>query len=255
MRRNIDYVRRVVYLVGFCFLVIASITGIVLDGDPQSVIQKIAPTSVVIPATHIFCATVTLFLCFKPYDPMFVILVMIESVLLVLTDYALLGVFFFYSAIILIVCNGLFPKRQSRIIAYLTIIHCLSLLGTSTRGWQHFLICTGYSAFSFIFYLWIYCILKQRFSCFLPKNVTNNQTIIKKKPGETISLSDYKLSERQITFILANLHDNLSYKEISEKYYVSISTVKKEFAGVYKIFNVSKLEELRILLLQYQINA
>ena len=73
------------------------------------------------------------------------------------------------------------------------------------------------------------------------------------KPGTAISLSDFKLSERQINFVLANLHRNLSYKEISEEYFVSVSTVKKEFAEVYKVFNVSKLEELRILLLQYQI--
>ena len=45
----------------------------------------------------------------------------------------------------------------------------------------------------------------------------------------------------------------MSYKEISEKYYVSISTVKKIFAEVFKIFNVSNIEELRILLLQYQV--
>lgn len=255
MKKNTDYIERVVYLVGFCFLVIASVTGILLDGDKQSIIELIAPSSIVIPATHILCATLCLFLCFKPSDKLFITIVMVESFLLVLTNYAMLGIFFFYAAIILIICKGLFPKNQKHVIVYLAIMHCISLFGGLTRGWQHTLINIGYSAFSLFFYLWIYYILKARFSCYLPKNVTNNQTIINQKQGEELSLSEYNLSERQINFILANLHDNLSYKEISEKYFVSISTVKKEFAGVYKVFNVTKLEELRILLLQYQIKA
>ena len=49
------------------------------------------------------------------------------------------------------------------------------------------------------------------------------------------------------------MRNKLSYKELSEKYFVSISTVKKIFADIFKIFNVSNIEELRLLLLQYQV--
>jgi len=253
MKKNTDYVERVVYLVGFIFLTIASVTGILLDGDKNSIIEWIAPSSVVIPTVHIICAALCLYLNFKPNDTLFIVIVMIQSTLLNLTDYVMLGIFFFYAAIILIVCKGLYRKNKKKIITNLSILHSLTLLCTFTRGWQHMIINCGYSAFSCCFYLWIYYILKARFSCFLPTNVTNNQTIIKSKPGEAISLAEYNLTERQINFVLANLHRNLSYKEISEEYFVSISTVKKEFAEVYRVFNVSKLEELRILLLQYQI--
>ena len=252
MKKNTDYIERVVYLVGFIFLLIASITGILLDGDPQSIIEWVAPSAIVIPTIHIFCATLSLFLIFKPSDKLFIIIVMVESFLLNLTNYTILGIFFFYAAVILIVCKGLFPKNQKKILNHLAVIHFISLIGTFPRGWQYMLIHFGYSAFSLFFYLWIYYILKARFSCFLPTNVTQ-QTIINQKPGSPISLADYKLSERQSNFVLANLHRNLSYKEISEEYFVSVSTVKKEFAEVYKVFNVSKLEELRILLLQYQV--
>ena len=90
-------------------------------------------------------------------------------------------------------------------------------------------------------------------SCLFPQNVRENNTIIGKPAGSTISLSEYGLNERQSNFVIENIHNKLSYKEISEKYFVSISTVKKIFAEVFKIFNVSNIEELRILLLQYQV--
>ena len=54
-------------------------------------------------------------------------------------------------------------------------------------------------------------------------------------------------------FILDNLHENCSYKDLSEKYFVSLSTVKKDFSELFKIFGVTKLEELHLLLLQYKV--
>ena len=131
--------------------------------------------------------------------------------------------------------------------------HLITLCLSYTHGVKGMLVAIGYSCFCFAFYLWIYSILKAKLSCVIPHNVRENNTIIGKPAGSTISLSDYNLNERQRTFVLENIHNKLSYKEISEKYFVSISTVKKIFAEVFKIFNVSNIEELRILLLQYQV--
>ena len=115
------------------------------------------------------------------------------------------------------------------------------------------LIDIGYSVFCYSFYLWIYSILKAKFSCLIPKNVRENNTIIGKPAGSVIKLSDYNLNERQRTYLMEHIHNKLSYKEIGEKYFVSLSTVKKIFADIFKIFNVSNIEELRLLLLQYQV--
>jgi len=215
----------------------------------------VVDTAILIPWTHVVCAAFAFFLIFKPNDRIFIIVVNIESMLLLLTDYCQLGIFFFWASIILIFVKDIFKNKNKAIIATLSISHCLALLGSYTHGWKLTFISIGNSAFCFVFYNWIYSILKAKLSCYIPSNVSNNQTINNKKPGEIIKLSDYKLTERQVTFVLENIHNNLSYKEISDKYFVSISTVKKTFAEVYKIFNVTKLEELRILLLQYQVRA
>ena len=131
--------------------------------------------------------------------------------------------------------------------------HMITIGLTYNHGIKYMLISAGYSVFCFAFYLWIYSNLKAKFSCLFPQNVRDNNTIIGKPAGAVISLSDYNLNERQSNFVLENIHNKLSYKEISEKYFVSLSTVKKIFAEVFKIFEVSNIEELRILLLQYQV--
>ena len=73
-------------------------------------------------------------------------------------------------------------------------------------------------------------------------------------PGTEIQLSSLGMTERQVNFIYDYIMENLNYKELSEKYHVSLSTVKREFTEVYKIIGVTKLEELHILLIQYKIS-
>ena len=177
----------------------------------------------------------------------------IESELTILTNYEELGIFFFYASLILILCKDLIKDKPRKKIILLFVLHLITLMLTYTHGIKYMLVDISYSVFCFAFYLWIYYSLKSKLSCLFPQNVRENNTIIGKPAGSTISLSDYNLNERQRNFVIENVHNKLSYKEISEKYFVSISTVKKIFAEVFKIFNVSNIEELRILLLQYQV--
>lgn len=246
---------RVVSVVGFCFLLTAAIISLILDGDRDSILEKVADTSILIPCVHFFCVTWCFVMLFKPSDISFICIVTIESVLTILTNYEQLGIFFFYSSLMLILSKGFTTKRRNNwgLVIFLSVLHVLALIGTYPHGWTKTILAFASSAFSFVFYLWVYYILKAKLSCFIPTNVTNNEVITNKQPGSKIKLSDYNLNERQATFVIENLHNNLSYKDISDKYNVSISLVKKVFSEVYKIFNVSKLEELRILLLQYQI--
>ena len=176
---------------------------------------------------------------------------MIESELTILTNYEELGIFFFYAALILILCKDLFVHKPRKRVFRLFIIHLITLILSYTHGITYMFISISYSIFCFAFYLWIYFSLKAKLSCLIPQNVRENNAVIGKPAGSAISLSDYDLNERQRMFVLENLQNKLSYKEISEKYFVSISTVKKNFAEVFKIFEVSNIEELRLLLLQF----
>ena len=253
MDKNRISSERVVAVVGLVFLLVASIVSILLNGDPNSIIEKIAPTHIVIPVVHIICVILALVFLFSQNLYVMISIFIIESELTILTNYEELGIFFFYAAIILILCKDLIKNKPRKKIFMLFVIHLITLFLNFFRGVNYMLIDMSYSFFCFAFYLWIYYCLKAKLSCFFPKNVRENNTIIRKPAGSIIKLSDYNLNERQISFVLENLHNQMCYKEISEKYFVSISTVKKIFAEVFKIFNVSNIEELRILLLQYQV--
>lgn len=253
MKRNRINVERVVSVVGFIFLIVAGIASLFMNGDKKSIIEKVCDTRIVIPIVHFTCAVIVFFTIFKPCDILLKIVLMVESVLTINTDYEQLGILFFYATIMLNLCKGVGNRHALRTLIILFIIHIISLLGTYTHGWWYTVIAYGSSAFSCVFYYWVYYILKAKLSCVIPTNIANNKTLTNVPQGSEISLKDYKLNERQIKFVIECLHNNLSYKELSDKYFVSISTVKKVFAEVYKIFNVSNLNELRMLLLQYQV--
>ena len=244
---------RVVSAIGFCFLVIATITSFLNDGDPNSILELICPSKIIIFITHLLCSCYAFLLIFKPSDIGYVIIMMVESVLTMLRGYEQLGTFFFHASLILIICKDLAGKKMGNIIPALIVIHVLSLIGTFTHGLKVTFLSIASSAYSFIFYLWIYKYLKAKLSCFWPKTVTQNEVLKDVKIGNILKLSDYELNERQITFVLENLYNNLSYKDLSSKYNVSVSTVKRTFTDICKVFKVNNLEELRFLLLQYQI--
>ena len=71
--------------------------------------------------------------------------------------------------------------------------------------------------------------------------------------GDVVSLSTYGLTGRQISLVLDYIYNQTSYKELGEKYGLGLSTIKREFSIVFKIFGVSKIEDLKMLLLQYQL--
>lgn len=244
---------RVVSLVGFLFLLLAVGSALYFNGDKKSIIELFADSKTVIIATHALCAAATFVMIFVPNAHVMICVLMVESVLTILTDYEQLGIFFFYAAFLLLLSKNIFTKHVKGKMIFLYSLHILSILLSYTHGWAYTLVAFGTSIFQGVFYIWIYKILKSKFSCFIPKNVTENLVLAGLKPGSELILSAYPLSERQITFILDNMHSNLSYKELSEKHYVSISTVKKDFMEIFQIFGVSKLEELHLLLLQYQV--
>lgn len=242
---------RVLSVVSILFISAAFIVSIILDGDPLSIIPY---SQIVIPLVHGLCVLLTLSLLIKTNLYLQVFILLLESGLTILTNYEILGIMFFYSALIVISVNNLFSeKKHKHIIRILFFLHIVEIILTYPHGINITIVAFSASAFFGTFLYWILDNLKAKLSCIIPSKVTENAALGDKKPGSVIYLSEYDLSQRQKNFILDFLHDKLSYKDLSEKYFVSISTVKKEFTEIFKIFEVTKIEELHILLLQYQV--
>ena len=240
---------RVFSICSAIFLFVAFITSLHLKLQ----IGTFIPSQKVVIVTHGLSFLLSVIVIFKPVLCIQVFVLMCESILTIMTGYQTLGVFLFYAIVILMFVNGKFRIRPVLELLPFVILHILSLLLTYKQGIFFVFMGLANSFFYAAFFYWIYDILRAKLSCFLPAETKNN-SIIKEKPGEQLHLSDYNLSERQVNFILDNLHKNSSYKELSETYFVSLSTVKKEFSELYRIFNVTKLEELRHLLLQFQVS-
>lgn len=241
---------RAFYITAFLFLGIAAFAGFYFNGDKNSIIPY---SHIVIPVTHVICCAFSLICVFKPIYPLNFIICLVESSLTILTDSEILGAFLFYTGIIIFFFEGVLTARKKIALLLFFILHLITILLYYPHGWVQTMILFGSSLFMMSFFLWIYSILKERLSCFLPTNVTKNKTVGLKQPGTELHLSDYGLTERQINLVMDYIYSNLSYKDLSEKYSLSLSLVKKEFNEVFQIFGVSKIEELYILLLQYQL--
>ena len=253
MDRNRINSERVVAVIGLIFILTAAIVSLFFNGDPNSIIELIADTSIVIPVVHFICVAITIAYVITLNSYLMISVLIVESELTILTNYEQLGIFFFYAVVIYTLCTDLLVNKSKKCLVILFIIHLITLLLTYTHGIKYMFVDIGYSLFCLAFYAWIYHILKAKLSCLIPQNVRENNVIIGKPAGSVIKLSDYNLTKRQSNFLIEHIHNKLSYKDLSEKYFVSISTVKKIFADIFKIFNVSNIEELRLLLLQYQV--
>ena len=72
--------------------------------------------------------------------------------------------------------------------------------------------------------------------------------------GEKLYLSDYNLSDRQNKFLIEYLKTGKSYKSMAEIFIVSESIIKTEMSRIQRKFGVKNREDLRVLLLQYEIS-
>lgn len=249
MKNNRLNPERVCAIFSSVFLLVAFLASLKLNLSIESFI----PSQSVVTATHAAALILAVIVIFKQSLFLEVFIMLCESVLTLMTGYMHLGIFLFYGIIILMFIKGKFKTHTYFQIIPLVVIHIASIISCFVHSWIFVIMGLASSLFYAAFLYWVYDILKAKLSCFLPTSAKTN-SIIREKPGEALHLSDYQLSDRQMNFIIDNLHENCTYKELSLKYFVSLSTVKKDFSELFRIFDVGNLEELHLLLLQYQIS-
>ena len=253
MQKNSYFIERIVGIIGFLFLLLAFISSFFVPEDSNSILEYFTNTQTVVHIVHGICAAICFVLIFKPSITFYLIILFSESILTILTNYESMGIFFFYSFLILAFLKGYFKKNMTIKFVISFFIHISSIILSFPHGWINVYISLGTSVFFFVFHLWIIKILKEQYSCFLPEKVSNSLVLSNVRKGDEISLTEYGLTGRQISLVIDYIYNQSSYKDLSQKYSVGISTVKREFSIVFRIFGVSKIDELKMLLLQYQI--
>lgn len=249
--KKIDSFKQVV-LFGLFYILLDFFLTIymIIQGDLLLPVENL---NYIYPIVHFICFILGLIVFIKGNKNLFFLVLQIESFISLTSDFALIGIFLFHSSIFIFYIDYYNSKKANKIIRLCFLIHSLVLIYNFIIHWESAVLYLLSTVLTYFIFKYITELLKNKYSCFIPTTVTKLSKLVNLEPGSKIKLSDFGLTERQCNFIYDYIIKNLSYNDLSEKYYVSLSTVKKEFADSYKIFGVNKLEELHILLLQYQI--
>lgn len=209
--------------------------------------------NLIYPITHILCFILGLIVLFTENKQLFFLVLQIESLISLTSEYALIGIFLFHTSIFIIYIDYYEIKKAHNVIKICFVLHGFVLLYNFFIHWEKAVLYLLSTVLTYFIFNYITDLLRTKYSCFIPTTVTKQSKLSNIKPGNKIKLSELGLNERQCNFLYDYVINNLNYNNLTDKYNVSLSTVKKEFADSYKILGVNKLEELHILLLQYQI--
>lgn len=202
---------------------------------------------------HAVFSVLFFYLIFRQNVVMQFVIYQIESLIAIIAGYPVLGIFIFHFSSFFFYLFYYESKKGKKIFSVLFIIQIIVLCSYFFNSWEKAVIYLYSTVFMYFIFLYFTQLLKKKFSCFIPSNVNNNLKLSHLKSGNKLSLTDFGLSERQANFVYDFMYENLSYSQLSKKYFVSLSTVKKEFTDVFKLLGVKKIEELHILLLQYNV--
>jgi hypothetical protein len=244
---------RVVSILTFAFVCFSVFFNFVLLSSGQESASLIPYSEFVIIFVHCVVSIGTFVNIFKPTSKLQFVYFQIESILTILSSYEILGMFLFYSSIAFLYLKFYPSKKLKTITIICFILHLICLLFLISFSIFHFIFFFFASLFMMFIFLWFFDALKSKFSFYSPEVFSVNSNINNLKPGSEIVLSTFGLTERQVNLVYDYITENLTFKELSERYCVSVSTVKLEFMESYKIFRVSKIEDFRIVLMQFQV--
>ena len=158
-----------------------------------------------------------------------------------------------YSALLIkLFSGGFFINHFYLKLTILLLIWLSLILGLIPFGTERMILSYAAICFFCAFYYHIYKKMKNALANYLPPSMVDSEINLP-EPGNPISLSDYNLSNRQKEILSEYLKYGTSYKNLAQKFIVSESTVKTEMARIQKQFGVKNREDLRVLLLQYEL--
>ena len=237
---------------GFIILTAAAVISFLIEAEHKTILPF---PEISVPAINTASAIAALiYFIFPHFKWLAYGIMLIQGISTMITGYETLGIFLFTALGIFSFCNGdLRTNFKLKISLFLTTWFA-SLFGILPFGIARFILSLAESVLFITFYFCIYKKLAKLLAPISP--VLDAITDIKinlPEPGKTIYLCDYDLNERQQKFIYDNIKFKSNYHDLSEKYYVSPSTVKKEMVNAFNKIGVKNLEELRLLFMQYEV--
>ena len=235
----------------FIMLLTASIISFRLPAETRSIIPF---PQIIIPLINSICTLLCFITIFKmTWYPLQYAILFIESICTILTGYELLGIFLYSALLIKLFVNGFFRKHLYSKITLLLIIWLISVLGLIPFGFERVILSYASIFFFCTFYFHIYKKMEDDLQRYIPPVPVESKVNLPSH-GEKIYLSDYNLSKRQIKILQEYLKFGKSYKTMADEFFVSESIIKTEMSRIQRKFGVKNREDLRVLLLQYEIS-
>lgn len=239
---------------GFIASSVGTILNLIYGAEfPNSIIPH---TNIITPIINGSCALLCLIFIFSSKKTLFSLITLgIQSIYTVLTGFEYLGMFHFLLVNLILFYNNFYNTKTKLKLSFICIFWILLLTSLISFEINRFIFALAMSIFMMTAFVYVYFLLFKKFSfLFLrTKNSSFRQKISNLLPGSILDLSNFDLSERQTKCIVDCVYNNLSYKQIAEKIFISESVIKKEMQTIFEMFDVENKEQLRILLSPYKL--
>lgn len=248
--RRYEFLEKFMIVCGCFVLAVACYISIFIEKFDKS---SFFHPEIVVPALNIFCFAICVTLFFKNNFYLQYSILILQSVNTVLIGLELLGLILYSTMLILFLANGQFKRNFKVKLILLGIIWFSICLLSIPQGFHVCIRLFVVSVFLFAVYTNVYFKLKRLLTPFITTPLVTNDKL--PPIGESLVLSSFDLTDRQIEMILFYKINNATYGEISEKFNISPSTVKKDMVQIFNTFGVTNLRDFNTVLLQYNVKA
>lgn len=216
--------------------------------------------NLLVPAIHAVVLVLTIILLIKPTSKVLLLVVLIieGTLCLFVRGFELISCVFLNIIIETLFAWGKFRKHGYRKVAAIYGIYLLLLLNVAPQGWDIYFFGVGFSLFTVGSSLFVYVLVKERLSYYVPQMTRLNEILAGEKTlpgyGEKIDLVEMGFTVRQRQCAQYAIKDNMTYPKIAETMGISLSIVKREMADVCRQFAVNNRDELYLLFIQYKVD-
>ena len=238
------------------FATIVQFIGFIISITIEDFSKSFLPYfNIIVPIVNILGAAICLFLFFFPkFRILQSIVLIVQGIVMTLNNIIFLGIFLYYFGIVLLYCNGFLKNKKALKLTCCIVPLFLFFIPIAFKNVHKFSMAVAFSFFICFSYFYIYIKTKQNLFELFPFLANKISDKVLPECGESINLIEYGLSDRQIKILKEYINGAESYKEISEIFCISESTVKQEMSAICKCFGVKNIEVLLLLLQQYDLN-
>lgn len=233
------------------FAALVQVVGFIISITIEDFSCSYIPYSnIVIPIINILCASICFFLvAFPKFRFLQSIVSFIQGIAMTLNNIMFLGVFLYIFGLVLFFCYGYIKKIINALLLLLPLLLSIFLFLPESKS--KFFMAFVYLLFVIFSFFHLYNTVKDNLFSLFPFLANKISNVNLPVPGSKLVLKNYDFSERQIEIIKIFKDGETNYKNLSNTFITSESTIKREMSEICKKLGVENSSMLKILLNQY----